>query len=84
MDITGTIPCLVFPSMGSTAYPTGAFEYIQQDVNVLRYNTGLESKDNIKFTASKSWTGKTSAVGSNTPFDIMPPYITAYCWKRIS
>lgn len=27
-------------------------------------------------------TGTTGATGNGTPVDIMPPYITAYCWRR--
>ena len=46
----------------------------------------------ISFDASKSWTGSTSSNGSHshtigstgkgTAFDVMPPYIVAYVWRR--
>ena len=29
-------------------------------------------------------TGDISETGESKPFSIMPPYVTAYCWKRIS
>jgi hypothetical protein len=48
--------------------------------------------DDFVFTASKSWTGETSANGEHThtigntgsglPLNIMPPYQTVYMWRR--
>lgn len=38
----------------------------------------------IKFDASRNWTGATSAVGGGQAHNNMPPYESAYCWKRIA
>lgn len=35
------------------------------------------------FDASRNWTGATSSVGGNASHNNMPPYICAYCWRRI-
>ena len=47
---------------------------------------------NMSFDASRNWSGATSSNGSHshtigstgkgTAFDVMPPYIVAYVWRR--
>ena len=56
-------------------------------------NGGID-KDNYigYFDAARNWTGATSSNGSHahtigstgkgTAFDVMPPYIVAYVWRR--
>ena len=39
---------------------------------------------NLTFDASRNWTGETSSVGNSKSHNNMPPYLTAYCWKRTS
>ena len=53
---------------------------------------GIDSYS-ASFDASKSWTGETSSngshshtigsTGSGTAFDIMPPYLAVFVWKRV-
>ncbi len=38
----------------------------------------------LQFVASKGWTGETSSVGNNTPFNIENPYIAVGIFKRVS
>lgn len=87
MNITGTIiqnsHYGVGGFHGSNALGSGAFYRGDKVAFACSWST-YDDNYALGFDASKSWTGETSAVGSNKPFDIMPPYITAYCWKRIS
>lgn len=85
MNITGTFGYI--ENQGSIA--SGAFS---KGV----YKTGVggtpENGIPINFNAKDSWTGETSTAGSHshtigstgktTAFDIMPPYIVAYVWRR--
>lgn len=55
-----------------------------------KYQSGLGR--NMSFDASRNWSGATSSNGSHahtigstgkgTAFDVMPPYIVAYVWRR--
>ena len=36
----------------------------------------------LEFTGSAGWTGATSSTGGGSAMSIMPPYITAFCWRR--
>jgi microcystin-dependent protein len=55
-------------------------------------DSGGESNTQVNFDASRSWTGATSSNGSHshtigstgkgTAFNVMPPYIVAYVWRR--
>ena len=36
----------------------------------------------LNFMASSGWTGATSSTGGGSSMSIMPPYVTAFCWRR--
>ena len=87
MNITGTF----FSEATGGGYPySGAFYYNGSGYRGVDGNDG----DNARtvFDASRSWSGSTSSNGnhqhtignngSGTAFDIMPPYIVAYVWRR--
>ena len=38
---------------------------------------------NLNFLASRSWSGTSESIGSNTAFEILPPYKVAYCFRRL-
>ena len=62
----------------------GAFSKITSGV---KYKDGfgtLWQNGGLRFEASRSWTGETSAVGENQPHNNLQPYIVTYMWKRIS
>ena len=85
MEITGTFA----GGIDKNNSWSGAFYKISGisgmgDQDGTHYKTGFE--------ASRSWTGSTSTAGSHThtigstgkgtAFDVMPPYIVAYVWRR--
>ena len=87
MNITGTF----FSEANGGGYPySGAFYYNGSGYRGVDGNDG----DNARtvFDASRSWSGSTSSNGnhqhtignngSGTAFNIMPPYIVAYVWRR--
>ena len=87
MNITGTF----FSEANGGGYPySGAFYYNGSGYRGVDGNDG----DNARtvFDASRSWSGATSSNGnhqhtignngSGTAFNIMPPYIVAYVWRR--
>lgn len=86
MNITGTVGNVDGAGVGSS----GAF-YRSGTSGKLENQTG-EPDPNVYFDASRNWTGSTSSngshshtigsTGSGTAFDIMPPYIVAYVWRR--
>ena len=88
MNITGTFDGNVNDGQSKK---TGAFYYTGQPF------TGSDGGNDkpggvIGFDASRSWSGATSSNGSHahtiestgkgTAFDVMPPYIVAYVWRR--
>lgn len=88
MNITGTFDGNVNDGQSKK---TGAFYYTGKPF------TGSDGGGNspggvIGFDASRSWSGATSSNGSHahtigstgkgTAFDVMPPYIVAYVWRR--
>ena len=98
MEITGTFSGVgqYYGSVGGATL-TGAFYRVNTSNNPsqgARVSNGedAERDDYFGFKASNSWTGSTSATGSHThtigstgkstAFDIMPPYIVAYVWRR--
>ena len=86
MNITGTMGNVDESGIGSS----GAF-YRSGSSGKLENEKG-KSDPNVYFDASRSWTGSTSTAGSHahkigstgkgTAFDVMPPYIVAYVWRR--
>lgn len=85
MNITGSFGYIEdYNSMTSGAFTKGSY----------RENVGgsIENGIPINFDASRSWSGATSSNGSHahtigstgkgTAFDVMPPYIVAYVWRR--
>ena len=85
MNITGSFGYIEnHSSMVSGAFTKGSY---RKDVG-----GSVENGIPINFDASRSWTGSTSTAGSHahtigstgkgTAFDVMPPYIVAYVWRR--
>ena len=93
MNITGGGGFYENPTVSGLYAPYGAFYTTSAKTYV---GASASDKDNasLEFDASRSWTGETSSngahthiiesVGSNQPINTMPPYIVAYCWKRIA
>jgi microcystin-dependent protein len=52
--------------------------------NQLNYNASAQSGEgNSGISAGESWSNMwTSYTGGGNPFDIMPPYLSVYMWKR--
>lgn len=91
MNITGTFNAVWERNISQIT--TGAFSQVNgepgQDNEADKQGSGTKI---WKFDASKSWTGATSSNGSHshsigstgkgTAFNVMPPYIVAYVWRR--
>ncbi len=89
MNITGSIvPSWTDSSGGGIIFnrgASGAFYTSQSGVSRFSPSVNEGAQDNqINFDASRNWTGATSSVGGSQSHNNMPPYYTAYCWKRIS
>ena len=86
MNITGTMGNVDESGIGSS----GAF--YRSGISGKLENKNGDPDPNVYFDASRSWTGSTSTAGSHahkigstgkgTAFDVMPPYIVAYVWRR--
>ena len=97
MNITGYIDASADANESLTnadAFYTGGALSISKRVT---NNTGGDSAENvgynkIELNAANGWTGSTSSAGSHshtigstgkgTAFNVMPPYIVAYVWRR--
>ena len=44
----------------------------------------VNSVSSVAFNASNHWTGTSESIGSDTAFNILPPYKVAYCFRRLS
>ena len=70
------------------ASPSGAFSLAQpgngEYTNASGWDDSVECRRpwELKFQASNGWTGETSSTGGGSAMSIMPPYITAFCWRR--
>lgn len=54
-----------------------------QQVAATNYNGSIGGEAYTMYgTSTDATVGRTSAVGSSTPFSIIPPYQAAYCWER--
>lgn len=61
---------------------SGAFKRTKQNSDS-KGSTGHDMAfSKYDFTASNSWSGSTSSVGSGSAHNNMPPYVTYYCWER--
>ena len=86
MNITGTMGNVDDTGIDSS----GAFYRSGRSGNLENGNGA--AVPNVYFDASRNWTGATSPNGSHahtigstgkgTAFDVMPPYIVAYVWRR--
>lgn len=75
-----------------SAYSGGAFYFSSRTTTHNWQSTGGDSNAVVNFKASRSWSGATSSNGSHshtigstgkgTAFNVMPPYIVAYVWRR--
>lgn len=87
MNITGVITYITADSanISNSGYPTtGAFRWSNEAYSQrASLASGTGSRD-LNFDASRSWTGATSSVGSGNSHNNMPPYLVAYCWKRVA
>lgn len=85
MEITGKVTYISADSgnISSTDYPTtGAFRWLNERFAARAVTTtGTGSRD-LDFAASRSWTGSTSSTGGGSAMSIMPPFVTAFCWRR--
>ena len=70
----------------------GAFYFTSRATSHNNQQTGGSNNTVVQFNAARNWTGETSSNGSHshsigstgkgTAFDVMPPYIVAYVWRR--
>ena len=99
-DITGAITCYSQYNKGNEAYWNdackGAFYKNTSDYNeeasTLNQSSSAtaDTSRKVSFLASRTWTGKTSSVGSGASHSHgdtgsssnLPPYIVAYIWRR--
>ena len=92
MNITGVFGSEAQPSGNTGTAPiSGAFYLTNSSRGHVSSNVGEGNKD-YHFDASRNWSGATSSNGnhqhtignngSGTAFNIMPPYIVAYVWRR--
>ena len=73
-------------------YAAGAFGVGGSVGRLTNYSEGDNNQNGFNFDASRNWSGTTSSngnhqhtIGNNgngTAFNIMPPYIVAYVWRR--
>lgn len=87
MNITGW-----HDSEDSEGVADGAFTISYRASTYNNRQQGGTTNTQVNFDASRSWSGATSSNGSHahtigstgkgTAFDVMPPYIVAYVWRR--
>lgn len=86
MDITGSWKIKGDSNNAGVDAPataTGAFTATNETASGSAVEgTSWNCGTGFSFTASNSWTGETSSVGSGTAFSNMPPYLAVYVWKR--
>lgn len=93
MNITGDLSAQV----GETNQTkSGAFSHNGESTHCNSGVSGETYSNGIHFDASKTWDGETSdaivkdstsaisgKTGLNIPYDWLPPFTAAYCWRRI-
>ena len=91
MEIKGSgVQAFIWGDYSSRYYtsPSGAFslsnagnpEYTSP--TAWNENVGARRPLGLEFTGSAGWTGATSSTGGGSAMSIMPPYVTAFCWRR--
>lgn len=92
MDITGAFPVSREAQDSANNHYSGAFSKGSTATGSWGNDADKIGSLMVNFKASNSWTGSTNSTGSHThtigttgkstAFDIMPPYIVAYVWRR--
>lgn len=92
MDITGAFPVSREAQDSANNHYSGAFSKGSTATGSWGNDADKIGSMMVNFKASNSWTGSTSSTvnhthtigttGKTKAFDIMPPYIVAYVWRR--
>lgn len=69
-----------YPTRGALAYTN--YKFGRGATLGVSATSGTGAGRDIAFTGSNGWTGATSSVGGGAAHNNMPPYITAFCWRR--
>ncbi len=84
--VTANIPQMTTSNTGSHRHQEQGYRYMSSETGdrTARARSVL-SEDPKEYGASLAAGNHTHTVGGTSkPFSIMPPYETAYCWKRIA
>ena len=93
MDIAGMVRCYSEYNKGNSSFDSnavsGAFYFRTGTDTEYGTTTNMSSGSNdairnVRFQASRNWTGATSSVGEGAAHNNMPPYLAVYMWQRIA